>query len=162
MPKFEDITGQRFGRLVVTGCNSSKRGGGTWICLCDCGRNKIVDANSLKSGHTQSCGCLRHGLCFTPTWWSWVGMTARCRNQNRKAYGGRGISVCDRWLKFENFLSDMGERPLGHTIDRINNDGDYEPGNCRWATAKQQSENKRKNTWWRQRKRDSSGRFSGF
>jgi hypothetical protein len=88
----------------------------------------------------------RHGLAGSPTYSSWAAMKQRCLNQNHPKYrnwGGRGIAVCDRWLKFENFLADMGERPVGKTLDRINNDGDYEPGNCRWATPAQQVANRR-------------------
>lgn len=145
-----------FGRLRVT------RGPihvfGRWMveCVCSCSAPATVCARSLIIGRTRSCGCLRvdatrankrrHGMTDTPTHISWMAMHQRCadaRRDNHKWYGGRGITVCDRLGVFENFLADMGERPIGKTLDRINNDGHYAPENCRWATQKQHVRNGR-------------------
>ena len=155
-----DLAGQRFGRLVV-----SRRAGTTahrrslWECRCDCGNTRLVPADNLKRENTRSCGCLRkevakelntvHGGTRSREFNTWKGMQRRCYLQSAagfKNYGGRGIAVCDRWLhSFENFLADMGCKPSPkHSIDRINNDGNYEPGNCRWATAKEQRQNRRR------------------
>jgi hypothetical protein len=154
-----DLTGQRFGRLVVieqAETNGSKL---RWRCQCDCGKIHCVEGTSLRKGGTQSCGCLareltaararKHGKSNTRLYWVWAAMLDRCNNPKCPAfknYGGRGIKVCARWLKFENFLTDMGERPSPqHTVDRIYNDGNYEPGNCTWRTRAEQSRNMRSN-----------------
>lgn len=130
-----------------------------WLCLCNCGRETIVLSESLKSGNTKSCGCLcreitrqrstKHGHKrrnkISKIYISWISMVQRCVNSNRKNYknyGGRGITVCKRWGKFENFLEDMGEKPEGHQIDRIDNNGNYCKSNCRWTTPKQNSRNR--------------------
>jgi hypothetical protein len=156
-----DISGLVFGKLTaishVSGSRNEKR---KWRCMCECGTETTVETNKLTSGHTKSCGCLvaktsaengrmnkTHGLGHgkgTTTYISWNSMRYRCSEgyKGRKHYADRGISVCVRWDAFESFLADMGERPNGTTLDRIDVNGNYEPGNCRWATAKEQQRNK--------------------
>ena len=167
-----DCSGQRFGRLVALRETSPKirKDRGTTIrrysCQCDCGNSIDVTVPDLRSGNTVSCGCWKieatkrsnttHGKSIsvsrsgkaTTEYHSWRGMIDRCTNERHisyKFYGARGIKVCDRWRSsFEDFLSDMGEKPSKlHSIDRINGDGDYSPDNCRWATGKQQFANQR-------------------
>lgn len=146
---------------VVASCESLKIGNvvrSQWLCQCACGNQIVVRSTNLQSGNSHSCGCLRHTVPLrhghakekyrTPTYNSWSSMIQRCTNPkeiNRyKYYGGCGIVICDRWLKFENFLADMGERPAGKTLDRYPNPyGNYEPENCRWATYKEQRHNQR-------------------
>lgn len=149
-----DLTDQVFGRLTVIECVGARRHGRFWKCLCECGNYKEYTTGALRSGHVQSCGCTTrsrtHGMFGTPEYAAWAGIKGRCLNQNDPAYknyGGRGIAMCERWAdSFENFYADMGPRPSNkHSIDRINNDGNYEPSNCRWATKKEQSRNTRKN-----------------
>lgn len=153
--------GDRYGRLVVIEYAGSRKGQREWRCRCDCGTEGVWPTIVLRTGTTRSCGCLRqemllaritkHGLSKTPAYSSWKGMVHRCTNPKHSSYGeygGRGIIVCDRWNPhagglFENFLADMGERPSGKTLDRIDNDGDYEPGNCRWVTPARQAANRR-------------------
>lgn len=155
-----DITGQRFGRLTVLQRLEGAKKYSRWLCACECGREAKVLGDNLRNGRTQSCGCLRlgcqnafkHGASrrkkHTPEYRSWTRMLCRCLNRNHKdyhRYGGRGIAVCARWNDFASFLADMGPRPGGgRSIDRINNDGNYELSNCRWATPKEQAQNRRR------------------
>lgn len=147
--------GNSHGELVVLKRDKNDKWGNTrWVCLCSCGKKNIVRGSKLRSGNTKSCGCFFriiphkiHGMSGTKTYKSWDAMKQRCSNKNKSGYhryGGRGIKVCDRWMKFENFYKDMEDKPNGLTLDRIDNDGNYEPGNCRWATWKQQASNKLK------------------
>lgn len=161
-PKSKDITGQRFGRLVALGpVGYNNFGRLLWLCQCDCGKTTVPHGESLRSGVTQSCGCLnsertkrantRHGLRKHRLYRIWYAIIERCTNPNNKGwknYGQRGICVCDEWRKdFKAFfdhvvsLPNYGEK--GYSIDRINNDGNYEPGNVKWSTAKEQRNNRR-------------------
>jgi hypothetical protein len=156
--KIESIIGRRFSRLKVVGYVGKKNKRHRWLCECDCGTKRIVSRLSLVAKSTRSCGCFRfqqikkssktHGLSKTNEYKIWSGMKARCcdiRNTAYRTYGARGIRVCERWMSsFSDFIKDVGDRPSkNHSLDRIDNNGDYCPENCRWATKSQQSSNKR-------------------
>lgn len=157
----QDLTGLTFGRLTTISIDLTKAKV-SWLCRCECGNMVTVAATSLKSGNTKSCGCFRnerilqsvktHGLSNSPEHGTWTDMKTRCNNENAtsyKNYGGRGITVCDRWLNsFEAFYADMGPKPgAEYSIERNDPNGNYEPGNCRWATMEEQQSNRRNNRY---------------
>lgn len=154
-----DLVGRVFGELTVTSLTVSSGTKRKWLCRCSCGKRTSVVGSNLTTGNTRSCGhvrsevtkarSIRHGMTRTAEYRAWLQLIQRCtvpQNPKYPSYGGRGIRVCDRWRNsFEAFLSDMGKRPSPDlSIDRINNDGNYEPGNCRWATRSQQARNTRR------------------
>lgn len=152
----KDIAGQRFGKLLVLSLvEKSKNGTTKWRCKCECGIEKVLFSTVLNRGQ-KSCGCdaraaasvarTTHGLTGSPTYNSWRSMHSRCLNNNNPdyaEYGGRGVGICEKWKEFESFLADMGTRPQGMSLDRKDNDGNYEPSNCKWSTAKEQANNRR-------------------
>lgn len=160
MDRFRDISGVRFGTLVAESrISQSKNGTWKWSVACDCGQKEVVFITQLTSGMKVCCGTCRneitrkqrttHGMTKTREYQSWKAMKARCYNPEAShydQYGGRGIKVCDQWKEsFEQFLKDMGLRPVGTSLERIDCDGDYKPDNCKWATAKEQASNRRNN-----------------
>lgn len=158
MSVYEEMIGKTFNRLTVLRFSKTKHN--HLDCVCSCGQTTIALASSIKFGNTKSCGCLQkskaskrlitHGLAKSLTHRIWCGMKSRCLNEKAtsyKYYGGSGITVCDRWLSFENFVSDMGECPENFSIDRIDVNGNYEPSNCRWADKITQQRNKSVNSY---------------
>lgn len=150
MSRIIDMTGKSCGKLTVLRRDgNSAKGQAKWLCQCECGNTSSVEGVKLRNGNTRSCGCamrIRHGMNGTPTYNSWVAMKSRCKGGTEISdtyYASRGISVCKRWQNFKNFFADMGERPEGTTLDRIDNDKGYFQGNCRWATRKEQVRNRR-------------------
>ena len=180
-----DLTGLKFGKwTVIEKTGKDKNSRALWECKCDCGKTVLVNGNALNRGVSKSCGCSRkerakgmginnqkHGHCISKdgksinskTYNSWYSMTQRCRyikQDSYSSYGGRGIIVCDKWKDFSNFLRDMGERPDGTSLDRINSDGNYEPSNCRWASFRKQTENRRKEIYIKNLIYDTKSGFS--
>jgi hypothetical protein len=162
--KAVDIIGQRFGRLtVVSRAGSTNEGKACWNCRCECGQTITAQGKDLRTGHTKSCGCWRryitgeyariHGMKNTPEYRSWSQAKGRCNSQTNESYeryGGRGITMAYEWENsFEAFYAHIGPRPAGHTLDRIDNEKGYQPGNVRWATPTQQSNNRRPRRWRR-------------
>jgi len=157
--KLEVKNGERFGSLIIVKEAEPLKNRRRFLCQCKCGVKKEVYMNHLRSGNTKSCGCLvkekllersTHGMRNSKTYRTWVNMKSRCNNKNSqsyKNYGGRGIKFCKSWNKFENFYKDMGDKPEGRTLDRINNSGDYCKENCRWTDWETQANNRRGNVF---------------
>jgi hypothetical protein len=156
--RIKDITGQRFGQLfAIKQTKSDKHNNARWLCKCDCGRKTAVVGRNLRKGFTKSCGSgvhrKQHGYAYHPLYQTWNLMRDRCNNKKSKNYdnyGGRGIQVYEHWNAVTRFITnviaEIGNRPHGHTFDRIDNDGNYEPGNIKWSTPKEQANNRRKYT----------------
>jgi hypothetical protein len=161
--RVKNITGQLFGRITVLSFRDIHKRRTRWYCVCSCGEKLTCSGSALKTGNTRSCGCLKrdttiernitqsttHGMTATSIYNVWASMKRRCcrpSSQDYKNYGGRGITVCERWLEFENFYEDMGDRPSNqYSIERIDNDGDYCLDNCKWILTSNQAKNRRTN-----------------
>lgn len=163
MPAFKDLSGRSFGAWLVLSYAGTDGSGATWMCVCECGTERSVKASSLLGGRSTACGCTRdvakwathhghqRGGKQSPTYQTWRAMLRRCSDPGHPSYlnyGGRGVGVCDEWKTFERFLSDMGERPEGTWLDRIDCDGDYCKSNCRWLSTKLQGSNRRNNVFY--------------
>ena len=162
MSAFKDLTSKRFGRLLVLSRVANKGKQTMWLCLCDCGKTNNVQGGALNTNATTSCGCYKsevmikksttHGMSESTEHSIWSAMKKRCfdpKSSDYPRYGGRGITVCERWKdSFSNFYADMGSKPEGCSIDRIDFDGNYEPMNCKWSTHIEQANNKSNNCWY--------------
>lgn len=169
MTRLKDELGKVFNRLTVIGRFNSIKGKARWLCRCSCGNELIVTGDSLRQGRVGSCGCFRkdhsklakltHGMSGTSTYRSWQEMWIRCTEPSAisfQNYGGRGIKVDSRWEQFENFFADMGVRPKGTSLDRIDNNADYSPENCKWSSKTEQARNKRNNVLVKYRGREQA------